>query len=227
MTAVLEVRRACRTVAGARILDNVNLSVERGASAAIIGRSGSGKSTLLSCLGLLAPFDTGSAYSIAGIDATRARERDANRLRSRTIGFVFQNSSLLAHLSAVDNVAVPLVHSGAVGLREARRRSAYALERVGLARLIRRRPRQLSGGERQRVAIARALVVEPEVILADEPTGALDQETGNRVLDLMTRLVTDSGAALVVVTHDDQVAARADRTYVLRSGTLARITPPA
>jgi putative ABC transport system ATP-binding protein len=144
---------------------------------------------------------------------------DLARLRNETIGFVFQSFHLLARTSAVDNVALPLVYRG-IGARERRRRAAAMLARVGLTHRLDHRPNQLSGGEQQRVAIARALVTDPKVLLADEPTGNLDTATGQAVLALLEALNAEHGVALVVVTHDREVAARARRQIVMRDGQI-------
>lgn len=212
---------------GNRVLRGVELAVARGEAVAIVGRSGSGKSTLLAGLGLISPFDRGTVYEIDGRDATALSSRELSRFRGSTIGFVLQNSGLIGHLSALDNVRVPLMHGRAVGLREGRKRSAEALDRLGLGAMLKRKPTQLSGGERQRVAIARALVVRPRLILADEPTGALDVTTGNTVLAQMLEAVRGSGVALIIVTHDRDVAEIADRTLQLLDGRLVESAPGA
>jgi putative ABC transport system ATP-binding protein len=218
---VVDLRGAARTLpTGERILESIDLTVAAGESAAIVGRSGSGKSTLLAGLGLLSRFDRGSRYRLAGTHVRSLTERQAARMRARTIGFILQNSGLIGHLSAVENVRMPLLHSGDRSPRRATAAAHDALERLGVGHLARRRPAQVSGGERQRIAIARALVIQPRLILADEPTGALDEDTGRVVLDELLTLVHHAGSALVVVTHDPEIAARMGRTYRLRAGTL-------
>jgi putative ABC transport system ATP-binding protein len=223
MNPVIEITGLTKTIKGQAaprsILSGVDLSVERGESVAILGRSGSGKSTLLSVIGLLDRPD-GGRYLLDGRDVTRVPERRAARLRSEQLGFVFQRFFLLKHLTAAQNVAMALLNGQ--GWLPRRRRKAKvmdALDRVGLAGLARRKPSQLSGGEQQRVAIARALVREPTVVLADEPTGALDAETGSLVIDVL-RSVTDRGCSLILVTHDAQHAARMRRTLTLADGLL-------
>lgn len=220
----VELRGASRTLpGGAQILRDINLIVRPGESVAIVGRSGSGKSTLLAGLGLLAPFDKGTQFRLAGRYVHTMKERQAARLRARTIGFVLQNSGLVDHLSAMENVRMPLLHSRTVSPRRAKGIAVDALTRMGIAHLARRRPSKVSGGERQRVAIARALAIGPRLILADEPTGALDEETGRIVLTEMLSRVEESAASLIVVTHDPEVAARTGRVYRLEQGTLVPV----
>jgi putative ABC transport system ATP-binding protein len=205
------------------LFDDVDLTVTQGESTAILGRSGEGKSTLLSILGLLERPDRGT-HRFAGEAVAELGAAATDRLRGGSIGFVFQRFALFSHLSALENVLVPLRHRG--GEREATLRDAGrdALTAVGLADAVRRRPRSLSGGEQQRVAIARALVVRPSLILADEPTGSLDEVTGRDVVDLLVDQVQSRGAALVVVTHEQDVARRMDRTLELREGRLHEVT---
>lgn len=217
----IELVEASRTLPdGKKVLDNVALEVLQGESLSIVGRSGCGKSTLLACLGLVAPFDRGTSYRVGGVDVAKLTDRESARLRATSIGFVLQNSGLVSHLSALENVAVPLMHSSRLSIREIRRRAASKLEMLGVGHLAQRRPVEVSGGERQRVAIARALVIEPRLILADEPTGALDEQTGHVVLRHMLDLVQESAASLVVVTHDRDIAARTDRAARMSEGRL-------
>lgn len=217
----ISVRNGSRTLGtGQRILKDLDLQVLPGESVAIVGKSGSGKSTLLGCLGLIAPFDAGTTYRIGRRAAQELTEREANALRAQRIGFVFQNAGLVPHLTALENVQVPFMHRRDVGMRDGRRRALAALESVELGPLAKRLPKQLSGGERQRVAIARAMVVEPALILADEPTGALDQATGKVILDVMFAQVKKASASLLIVTHDHDVAARADRVLRIQDGMI-------
>jgi ABC-type lipoprotein export system ATPase subunit len=222
---VLEAVQLKRTVTlpGRRrleILRGVDLSVRAGESVAVMGRSGSGKSTLLAQLGLLSPVVDGQLM-IAGADVTRFGDRRRALWRNRHIGFVFQSYSLVRHLSAYRNVELPLRYGARAGRRLRRQRVTAALTAVGLAERMRSRPRMLSGGEQQRVAIARALVREPSVILADEPTGALDVDSASLVLDVLRDACHERQCALVIVTHDPQVAAAMDRTVHLVDGALA------
>jgi putative ABC transport system ATP-binding protein len=201
------------------ILDGVDLIVSEGESVAIVGRSGSGKSTLLSVLGLFDRADTGR-YLLAGQDISRLPERKAAKLRSSHFGFVFQRFFLLKHLTAAQNVSMALVNGqGWLPRRERRARVLQALDQVGIAHLAKSRPARMSGGEQQRVAIARALVRRPKVLLADEPTGALDIETGTVVIDALLA-ATESGCGLILVTHDRDHAARMGRIFDLAEGVL-------
>jgi putative ABC transport system ATP-binding protein len=199
-------------------LRGVSLTIERGDYAAVVGPSGSGKSTLMHLLGGLDRPTTG-ILRVGGRDIASMSEDELASLRNRTIGFVFQAFQLLARTSALDNVGMPLVYRGA-RRAERRRRAAEALERVGMGHRLEHRPNELSGGEQQRVAIARALVGEPQVLLADEPTGNLDTRTGDEVMVLLERLNAEQGVAVVLVTHDLEVAARARRQVRVRDGLL-------
>jgi ABC-type lipoprotein export system ATPase subunit len=201
------------------ILRGVDLVVRRGESVAITGRSGSGKTTLLATLGLLTPVSHGT-LRMAGQDAGALGDWRRSRLRNRHVGFVFQSYSLVRHLSARRNVELPLRYGAFTARPERRRRVSEVLDLVGLGDRQRSRPRQLSGGEQQRVAIARALVRRPAVILADEPTGALDVDTAGQVLGVLRDACQESGTALVVVTHDPHVAAMMSRTVQLIDGRL-------
>jgi putative ABC transport system ATP-binding protein len=208
------------------ILTGVDLTLHSGESVAILGRSGSGKSTLLSLIGLFDRPD-GGQYLLDGQDITRISDGKAAALRSAQFGFVFQRFFLLKHLTAAQNVAMALVNGqGWLPRRQRREKVLAALDQVGIAHLAKHRPARLSGGEQQRVAIARALVREPRIILADEPTGALDTETGNLVVDVL-RATTERGCALVLVTHDPDHAARMGRVLRLRDGVLHPETVPA
>jgi len=191
---------------------------------AVLGRSGSGKSTLLSLIGLFDRPDAGR-YLLRDKDITRLPERRAAALRSAEFGFVFQRFFLLKHLTAAQNVAMALVNGqGWLPRRKRRARVLAALDQVGIAHLARHRPPRLSGGEQQRVAIARALVREPRLLLADEPTGALDTETGNLVIDVLHG-ATRRGCGLVLVTHDADHAARMGRMLRLSDGMLHEVSP--
>ncbi|GLY06708.1 macrolide export ATP-binding/permease protein MacB [Actinoplanes sp. NBRC 101535] len=205
---------------GARVpvLKGLSMSLTAGTTSAILGRSGSGKSTLLTILGLLDTPDSGR-YVIDGTDTTGLSDRRLAHLRSERIGFVYQRFFLLGHLTAFDNVMAALQHGTPVPRRRRREQVMESLDQVGLADRGHHRPRELSGGEQQRVAIARALVRSPAVVLADEPTGALDERTTEGVLALLLGAARDRGAATALVTHDLQVAAMADRTLHLANGS--------
>jgi putative ABC transport system ATP-binding protein len=199
-------------------LRGVSLAVEEGGYVAVMGPSGSGKSTLMHLLGGL-DRPTSGTVRLGGTDVAALSGDAMAKVRNETIGFVFQSFQLLPRTSAAGNVAMPLVYRGVSG-RERRRRAEEALASVGMAHRTAHRPAQLSGGEQQRVAIARALVGEPRVILADEPTGNLDSRNGADVLALLDRLNAERGVAVVVVTHDPEVAARARRTVQVRDGLI-------
>ena len=201
---------------GLRILEGISFEINPGEAVAIVGASGSGKSTLL---GLLAGLDLPTAGSIRidGIDITTLDEDARARLRGRSVGFVFQSFQLLPGLTALENVMLPLEIRGD---RDAAVRARDFLGRVGLEERLTHYPRQLSGGEQQRVAIARAFASQPRLLFADEPTGNLDAVTGNRVIELLFGLRAEQGATLVLVTHDERVAARCDRRLVLEAGRL-------
>ncbi len=212
ITKVLKGQEEPRT-----ILSGVDLTVHPGQSVAILGRSGSGKSTLLSLIGLFDRADSGQ-YFLNGNDITKVPERRAAALRSAEFGFVFQRFFLLKHLTAAQNVAMALVNGQGWSARRKRRQQVMeALETVGIAHLAKSKPSRLSGGEQQRVAIARALVRQPRVILADEPTGALDTETGNLVVEVLLN-TTRQGCGLVLVTHDHDHARKMGRVLELRDG---------
>ena len=199
-------------------LRGVSLTVEQGDYAAVVGPSGSGKSTLMHLLGGL-DRPTSGVLRVGGRDVAGLSEDELAQVRNATIGFVFQSFQLLGRTSALDNVAMPLVYRGA-RRAERRARAQQALERVGMGHRLSHRPAQLSGGEQQRVAIARALVGEPQVLLADEPTGNLDTRTGEEVMALLEALNAEQGVAVVLVTHDLDVAARASRQIRVRDGLL-------
>lgn len=200
-----------------RALDGVSLSIEEGEFVAIMGASGSGKSTLMNLIGCL-DRPTSGRYRLAGKDVGRMSVNDQAEARNRLIGFVFQNFNLLARTSAQENVELPLVYQGIAG-GERKRRAIAALERVGLGQRLDHTPAQLSGGQQQRVAIARAIVGEPKLILADEPTGALDSKTTVEVMRLLQEL-GQSGITVVIVTHEAEVGAYAGRLVVVRDGKI-------
>ena len=200
-----------------RALDGVSLGVEAGEFVAIMGASGSGKSTLMNIVGCL-DRPTSGAYMLAGTRVSGMHRGELARVRNRTLGFVFQQFNLLARTSALENVELPLEYSGVRG-RERRRRATEALEHVGLGARLRHHPNQLSGGQQQRVAIARAIVNRPKVILADEPTGALDSRTSIDVMATFQELWR-SGITVVLVTHEPDIAAFAARVVVMRDGRI-------
>jgi putative ABC transport system ATP-binding protein len=202
------------------ILTGVDLDVAPGEHVSIVGRSGSGKSTLLNLLGLL-DTPTAGTYLLDGEPTDRLRARRRSRLRGEVFGFVFQQFNLLPRRTAAENVAAPLLYARGTDYLRRRRTAREMLDRVGLGDRADQVPERLSGGEQQRVAIARALVRGPRVVLADEPTGALDVQTGAQVMALLAQATAENGAALVTITHDLSVAALADRRYRLDGGRLS------
>ena len=199
-----------------RALKGVTFRVDEGDYVAIVGTSGSGKSTLLNLIGALDRPDVGHVR-YDGRDVRDMSDPELADLRNRRIGFVFQSFHLLGRMTALDNVAMPLVYRSS-SPKERRARARAALESVGLGDRVDHRPTELSGGQQQRVAIARALVTEPALLLADEPTGNLDTSTGEEIMLLLERIQRERTMALVVITHDPEIAARANRRIELRDG---------
>ncbi|NAZ77415.1 ATP-binding cassette domain-containing protein [Kineococcus sp. T13] len=217
---ILTARGLVMTYGSTRALDGVDVTLRAGESVAVMGPSGSGKTTLLHVLaGIVRP--TSGSVELAGTELTAMSDARRTQLRRTGFGFVFQSGQLLAELPAEENAALPLLLGGA-DRASATARAREVLARLGLAGLERRRPGQLSGGQAQRVAIARALVGRPEVVFADEPTGALDQATGQEVLALLTGAARAQGSALVVVTHDPGVARWCERTLAVRDGRVVQ-----
>ncbi len=200
------------------VLCGVNLEVAAGDLLSIMGPSGSGKSTLMNIIGLLGRPTAGS-YFLDGRDVSSMKDRELSAFRNMHIGFVFQSFNLLDHLTALENVAVPLVYRG-LGRGEIRRRARAMLEKVGMEDRLGHKPDQLSGGQKQRVAIARALVGEPAVVLADEPTGALDSDTAEEVMQLLIRLNREERNTIVIITHDPLIARQCTRQTLIRDGLL-------
>ena len=198
-------------------LCDVSLSVDAGEYVAIMGPSGSGKSTLMNVIGCL-DRPTSGEYLFEGKDVLRLRDRQMSDLRLHSIGFVFQSFYLMNEENAIENVALPLSYAG-VSKRERERRAVEALTRVGLQDRVKFRPDQLSGGQMQRVAIARAIVNNPKVLLADEPTGALDQKSGAAIMDLFKSL-NDEGTTIIMITHDANIASHAKKIYRIVDGKL-------
>lgn len=197
------------------VLRGLDFSVDRGEAAAVVGPSGSGKTTLLNVLGALLPPTSGSVR-VGETDLTTLDEKAAARFRNRELGFVFQQHHLLPQLTVMENVLVPRLAGGwEESEEETRKRATTLLEKVGLGHRLNHRPGELSGGEKQRTAVARALINEPGVILADEPTGALDGETGTKVADLLLEIQKEQGVTLVVVTHDLDLAQRVGGVFDL------------
>ena len=200
-----------------QVLKNVDLQVEEGDYLAIMGPSGSGKTTLMNLIGCL-DVPTAGSYELGGRDITKCSDNQLADVRNKEIGFVFQSFNLLPKLSALDNVALPLLYAG-VKKSERRERAKAALETVGLADRIGFRPDQLSGGQCQRVAIARAIVGQPKLLLADEPTGALDSTSGAQVMELFSQL-HQNGSTIIMITHGQSIAEHAAKIAYIRDGML-------
>ena len=198
-------------------LRGVDLQIDEGEFVAIMGPSGSGKSTLMNLIGCL-DVPTGGTYTLNGTDVSSLSDNEQARIRNQRIGFVFQQFNLLPRTPALKQVALPLMYAG-IGRGQRNQQAKEALESVGLGDRLDHRPDELSGGQQQRVAIARALAVRPNIILADEPTGALDTQTGEEILDLFAELNTQ-GITVITITHDPEVAERAQRTIWIRDGLI-------
>jgi lipoprotein-releasing system ATP-binding protein len=226
---VLEARALTKTYVGGdggiiAVLDGIDLAVERGEMVAVIGASGAGKSTLLHLLGALDRPSSGQVI-VAGHDLSGLEDDAVSALRNRTVGFVFQFHHLLREFTALENVMMPLRIAG-TDEKQARGRAMELLDRVGLGGRVHHRPAELSGGEQQRTAVARALAADPAVLLADEPSGNLDHFNSERLHDLFARLTRELEIAMVVVTHNRSLAARADRVLQLEDGRLSQIALP-
>lgn len=199
------------------VLKDVSLQVEEGEYVAIMGPSGSGKTTLMNIIGCL-DRPTKGTFELAGENILRCKDKEMSDVRLKSIGFVFQSFHLLPRQSALENVALPLSYAG-VRKKERRERAAKALERVGLGDRVNFKPTQLSGGQKQRVAIARAMVNNPKILLADEPTGALDQKSGKQIMELFETL-NEEGVTIVMITHDREIASHAKRVVHIIDGEI-------
>ena len=196
-------------------LDGVDITIDKGEFVAIVGQSGSGKSTAMNIIGCL-DVPTSGQYFLGGVDVSTMEDDQQAEIRNKMLGFIFQQYNLIPKLNVLENVELPLLYAG-IPEKERRQRALKALERVGLAEKCKNLPSQLSGGQQQRVSIARALAGDPSVILADEPTGALDSRTGREVLAFLKQL-NDEGNTVVLITHDNSIAVKADRIIRLQDG---------
>lgn len=203
------------------VLKGIDLSIEEGEYVSIMGASGSGKSTLLNILGILDNYDTGE-YHLDGKLIKNLSETEAAHYRNRTIGFIFQSFNLIPFKTAVENVELPLFYQG-VSRKERHRMALEYLDRLGLAAWAEHYPNELSGGQKQRVAIARALITSPRIILADEPTGALDSQTSLEVMELLGRLNRENGVTIIVVTHESGVANSTDKIIHIKDGIIGSV----
>ena len=219
--AILELTDICKDYQQGkepvRVLKNINMTVEKGDYLAIMGPSGSGKTTLMNIIGCL-DVPTSGSYTLEGRALKDLSDDELAEVRNKHIGFVFQRFYLLPKMDALDNVALPLLYAD-VPLKERRERAEEALKAVGLGERIHFLPNQLSGGQCQRVAIARAIVGNPQLLLADEPTGALDTKAGNQIMEIFRRL-SDEGMTIIMITHEPSIAACADKTYRILDGEL-------
>lgn len=220
MSTLVELNNICKSyqqgVRQTQVLNNINLTVEQGEMLAIMGPSGSGKSTLMNILGLLDIPDTGS-YLFNRQESSKLTDDDKAILRNQQIGFVFQSFYLLPRLTAVENISLPLFYSG-IDVKKSKVLALDMLGKVGMGRFAEQKPEQLSGGQQQRVAIARALINKPSLILADEPTGALDSKTGQEVMDLLITLNQQEKTTVIIITHDIKIAEQCERIVRIEDG---------
>lgn len=220
MEKVIELNNICKSFylgdEELKVLKNISLTVNKGEFVAIVGASGSGKSTLMNIIGALDRPTSGS-YMLAGQDISELNDKQLSKIRNQKIGFVFQNFNLIARTNAIKNVALPMLYAG-VPSSKANERAKQLLEQVDMADRMYHNPNELSGGQKQRVAIARSMANDPDIILADEPTGALDSVTGRMIMDLFHKLHTQQGKTIILITHSPQLAAECQRIITLKDG---------
>lgn len=200
------------------ILHSIDLQVKKGEFVSIVGASGSGKTTLMNIIGVL-DRPTSGAYTLDGVDVAGAKDKELSGIRNRKIGFVFQTYNLISRTTALRNVELPMMYAG-VGKKERQERAKYYLEMVGMSERMTHKPDELSGGQKQRVSIARAMTNDPSIILADEPTGALDSVTGRKIMDIFHKLHEEQGKTIVLITHSDELASETERIITLKDGCI-------
>ena len=200
------------------ILHGIDLTVYKGEFVSIVGASGSGKSTLMNIIGVL-DRPTEGEYRLDGLDISALKDQELSRIRNQKIGFVFQTYNLISRTSALKNVELPMMYAG-IGRKERAQRARHYLEMVRMEERMSHKPDELSGGQKQRVSIARAMANDPSIILADEPTGALDSKTGRRIMDIFHRLNREEGKTIVLITHSNELAAETDRIITIRDGEI-------
>ena len=216
--ALLEASGIGKNFGETKVLKDISLNLEQGEALAIIGSSGSGKSTLMNIIGTLDRPTEGS-YILDGINISESKDKELSGIRNKKIGFVFQTYNLIAKTDAIKNVEVPMLYAG-MGMRERHEKSRELLEMVGMSDRIHHLPEELSGGQKQRVAIARAMANDPSIILADEPTGALDSQTGRMVMDIFHELHDKHGKTIVLITHSPELAEECERIITVKDGEI-------